>query len=565
MLHRSVTALAEIFFEKGVKNVIISPGSRSAPVTLAFARHAGIQKFVILDERSAGYIGLGMAQVLNRPVGLICTSGTAAINLYPAITEAFYLQIPLIVLTADRPPEWIDQSDGQTIHQEALFRNHIKASFNFPLGADHPDINWHCNRIISEAVNLAMEFPAGPVHINLPFREPLYPVENEKIVPEGSPRKIDQFETSFSIPGAAWKDLGNAWNASSKVLIIGGQQRLNSRLITALNNFSLKFHIPVIGDVISNLHGIQHNLITLQDLFLWTRDTEIQESCQPDLLITFGKSVISKNLKLFLRRFKPEQHWHLQPAGQVPDPFQTLTHQIRIDPLIFFENAFEKFESRKGQNDYLEFWLNQEKLAEHKVQTFFPAKTFSELETVFIILQSLPDHVFLHLANSMPVRWVNYLNRKKTNIEVFANRGTSGIDGCVSAAVGAAIQSRHLNVLITGDMSFFYDRNAFWHLHIPENLRILILNNHGGGIFRMIDGPSRLPELETYFEAHQPLTAESTAKEYGFEYLDCQNGKTLREHLKTFFDPGNKVKILEIQTNGKTNKSIFDQFKSQFY
>lgn len=564
MLHRSVKSLAEIFFQKGIHNIIISPGSRSAPITLALARHPGIHKYVVLDERSAGYIGLGMAQVLDRPVGLVCTSGTAAINLYPAIAEAYYLQIPLIVLTADRPPEWIDQHDGQTIHQESLYQNHIKASFNFPLDEKQPDIIWHTERIVSEAINRSLEFPAGPVHINLPFREPLYPGAAEKSSFKEKTKTIDQFGALYSLPDTTWKALEKTWNDSANIMIIGGQQRLDPRLLASLNDFSSDLHIPVLGDVLSNLHGLGQNLVKLSDLILWSGDKSLLKSCKPDLLITFGKSVISKNLKTFLRQFKAAQHWHLQPAGQVPDPFQSLTHQIPMDASSFFESALKKFEYKNSQKDYLHCWLEQEKQAEDKIHSFLPKEIFSELEAVNIILDSLPDNVYFHLANSMPVRLANYLNKIKRNVEVFSNRGTSGIDGCLSAAVGAAIQSTKMNVLITGDMSFFYDRNAFWHSHIPENLRILILNNHGGGIFRLIDGPSSQPELEIYFETHQPLSAENTAKDYGFEYRLCNNRKCLQNHLRTFYNPDKKVKILEIETDSKTNKTIFDQFKSQF-
>ncbi len=564
MLHRSVETLAEIFFQKGIYNVIIAPGSRSAPLTLAFAKHPGIHKFVILDERSAGYIGLGMAQLLDRPVGLVCTSGTAAVNLYPAITEAFYLQVPLVVLTADRPPEWIDQNDGQTIRQETLYRNHIKASFSLPLNGENPDIIWYTERIVSEAINLSAEFPAGPVHINLPFREPLYPEGPEKSLIRGRPKTIEQFNASYSLLDTSWKELEKTWNDSSKVMIIGGQQKQDPLLMEALNNFSSKFHIPVLGDALSNLHGLKQNLVRLQDLILWSREKELLESFTPDLLITFGKSIISKNLKTFLRQFKAIQHWHLQPGGQVPDTFQSLTHQIHMDASSFFEDALKKFNFKPSQSNYLKRWLEQEERTETMIQSFFPKVTFSELEAVFIILNSLPDDVFLHLANSMPVRLVNYVNGIKRNVEVFSNRGTSGIDGCLSTAVGTAIQSTKMNILITGDMSFFYDRNAFWHSHMPDNLRIIILNNHGGGIFRLIDGPSRQPELEIYFETYQPLSAKYTAMDYGFEYQHCDNQKNLKKNLDTFFSLTKKVKILEIETNSKTNKTIFDQFKSQF-
>lgn len=564
MLHKSVYSLVEIFSQKGIENIIISPGSRSAPLTLAFARHPGFEKFVIPDERSAGYIAMGMAQILEYPVGLVCTSGTAAVNYYPAITEAFFLQIPLLVLTADRPPEWIDQNDGQTIHQESLYKDHIKAFFSLPMDGDHPDIQWHSERMVSEAINLSVEYPAGPVHINLPFREPLYHDSDQRQILQERPRVIHQVTNKYGISDEDWRTLEKTGEKCGKILILGGQRRRNPSLLNILNSLSSELQIPVLGDVISNLHGLGQNLIKFQDLILWSDDPGFLESCQPDLLITFGKSVISKNLKTFLRKFKPLHHWHLQPAGQVPDPFQSLTHLVRTDATTFFRDARKIFNPLKSQADYLHRWLESDKQALTKIHSFFPGETFSELEATYIIMEYLPDDVILHVANSMPIRLVNYLNRIKKNVEVFSNRGTSGIDGCVSTALGSAIQSDKMNLLITGDMAFFYDRNAFWHSQIPDNLCIIILNNHGGGIFRMINGPSQQPELDKYFETHQTLTAENTAKDYNFDYYRCNNRKALNNHLSSFFDWHNRVKILEIVTNGKTNKIIFDQFKSQF-
>ena len=564
MSFKSVATLVEILYRKGSRNVIISPGSRSAPITLAFARHKGFRKLIIPDERSAGYMALGMAQVSGLPVALVCTSGTAAVNLYPALIEAFYLQVPLIVFTADRPPEWIDQLDGQTIHQENLYGNHVKGFYTFPQEDHLPDLQWHGERIISEAFNRAVDLPAGPVHVNMPFREPLYPAHGEGTESVNPLKVIHNMSSVQSPVESTWNELARVWAESGNILVVGGQQRKNEELMAALNGFAGKFDIPVAGDVISNLHGLEMNLITSMDNFLWKQDKNFLESLRPDLLISFGKSVISKNLKLFLRQYKPVQHWHLQSGGYIPDPFQSVTTQIPVDPAFFFRKAIDKFDVMPDRNGYLEQWKRQEQMTAEKLKIFFPADAFSELEASSMVIGYLPDNIFLHLANSMPVRLVNFVGGLKPGMEVFSNRGTSGIDGCVSTAIGTTIQSEKINVLITGDMAFFYDRNAFWHENIPENLHIIMLNNHGGGIFRMIDGPSRLPEFEKYFETHQPLTAKSLAGEYGFDYTFCSDRETLTKSLRTFFTPGKKLKILEIQTDSKTNKTIFDQFKSQF-
>jgi 2-succinyl-5-enolpyruvyl-6-hydroxy-3-cyclohexene-1-carboxylate synthase len=564
MSHKSVATLVEILYRKGSGNVIISPGSRSAPLTLAFARHKGFRKIIIPDERSAGYTALGIAQASGIPVALVCTSGTAAINLYPAVAEAFYLQVPLLVFTADRPPEWIDQHDGQTIHQENLYQNHVKGFYTFPQEDHLTDVVWHGERIISEAFNQSIKYPAGPVHLNMPFREPLYPPPEEKTETRSPFKLIKKMDAVLSLEESSWNELAGIWADSRRILIVGGQQRKDSGLMAALENFSNKYNIPVAGDAISNLHGLGKNLITLMDPVLWKQDKDFLETLKPDLLISFGKSIISKNLKVFLRRFKPDHHWHIQSGGYIPDPFQSITYQVPSDPLPFIRKAMDKFEVIQDRKQYLEILKNYENVAGERVKSFFPANTLSELEACHMIIEQLPDHVFLHLANSMAVRLVNFLGGLKRDVEVFSNRGTSGIDGCVSTAVGTAIHSEKMNVLITGDMAFFYDRNAFWHENVPDNLHIVILNNHGGGIFRMIDGPSGLPEFEKYFETYQPLTAGHLASEFGFDYAECHSRESLKKSLETFFNPGKNLKILEIQTDSKTNKTIFDQFKSQF-
>ncbi len=564
MIIRSVNKIAEIAYYKGLRYVVISPGSRSAPLTLAFARHPGIETIIIGDERSAGYIALGMALSLKKTVGLVCTSGTATINLYPAVTEAYYLSVPLLVLTADRPSEWIDQSDGQTIHQEGLFINHIKGSYTYPTHETHPDSQWHQERLLSEAINLTGDFPSGPVHINIPVREPFYPEKKEKFSYTGAPKIIEKIEPEFTLPESGWHQLKKQWSQADRILIMGGQNRLNPKLNEILNAFCRKFNTPVLSDILSNLAIKPDCQISFQDSFLLTKDGKMLAALKPDLMITFGKSVLSKNLKSFLRKYKPDIHWHIQPGGRIADTFQSLTAHLAIDETTFFREASRQFLPHESTAEYRSIWKDQDRRASKVIKNFFPAEDFSELEAAWIVRNHLPGNSMLHLANSMPVRLMNYFGKPDPAIEIFSNRGTSGIDGCNSVAVGAAIQSEQLNILLTGDMAFFYDRNAFWHSHIPVNLRIIILNNHGGGIFRMIDGSSGLAELEKYFETEQPLTAENTAKDFGFEYHICRTAHEVNKYLPAFFPDGEKAKILEIETSGRKNKEILERLKSEF-
>ncbi len=555
--------IAEIAYKKGIRHIVISPGSRSAPVTLAFARHPGIKTYIIPDERSAGYIALGMSSRLKQAVGIVTTSGTAALNLMPAVAEAYYQHIPILLFTADRPPEWIDQADGQAVHQEGIFGDHIKKTFRFPSDQDFKDINWHAERMVNESINYALEPPQGPVHINIPTREPFYPSAEDVYEFETDPKIIESLKPVYSLDMESWITLRNIWQQCEKILVVGGQNYYNEPLRSNLAYFTRAFQVPIIGDCISNLHCLGKNLVKYHDLILSTHDQKSLPEA-PDLLLTFGNSILSKNLKTFLRKSPPKQHWHIQTAGYVPDTFQSLTSTIPLTPEIFFKEAAHHFSGKTKASEYLNTWLEKGTHADKTIRSFFPQKPFSELEAVFTIMKLLPDHVNLHLANSMPVRLVNLFGIDHPHAEVYSNRGTSGIDGCTGSAVGVSIHSDTLNILITGDMAFFYDRNALWHNNVPTNLRIILLNNHSGGIFQLIDGPSGLPELQQYFMADQKLNARNTANDFEMDYAFCNDTETLNKYLKELFLNSRKAKILEIETDSQINKTIFEHFISQF-
>ena len=567
MILQPINDIAELCARHGVREVILSPGSRCAPLTLAFARHPQITTRTISDERSAAFIALGMAQSLQQPVVLVCTSGTAAYNYAPAVAEAFYQHIPLLVLTADRPPEWIDQLDGQTIKQQNIYGGHAKKSYQLPIEFSHPDAVWHVQRSLNEAINLSREFPAGPVHLNIPLREPFYPAEGEQWKYSSDLQIVESWLPTSSLSPAQWEIVAREWNSYEKKLIVGGQNPRNEILIRQLQQCSKQQKIPVIADVISNLHGIE-NSIKLQDTFLGRADAEEMEELQPDLLITFGQSVISKNLKLFLRKYKPKAHWHLQSAGPVADTFQSLTRILPVEASWFFRElnnriirGEEKFPQQKA---YFKQWQTQQRESSEKADKFFQeSAAWGEFAAIRKCMQQLKGAVNLHLANSTAVRYANFASLKASqdSVKVFSNRGTSGIDGSNSTAVGGALASPELSLLITGDMAFFYDRNALWNNYIPKNLRILVLNNHAGGIFRLIKGPGSQPELEEYFETRQPLKAEATAREFGMEYFHCTKEQEFEKALAAFLSTEGGPKLLEVESDSKTNAEILKNYK----
>ena len=559
-----ITDIAELCARLGIRHFVLSPGSRCAPLTLAVARHPQLQTKIVPDERAAAYIALGMAQALGETVGLICTSGTAAYNYAPAVAEAFYQQVPLLVLTADRPPEWIDQQDGQTLRQQQLYGPHAKASYQLPDTYEHPDLVWHLYRLVNEAINLTQTGPKGPVHINVPLREPFYPKAEESWQYSQDLKIVERLEAEARLPQKLWEQLDGEWAQFDKKLIVAGQGLYSDKLLSALEQTSKQQRIPVVADIISNLHGFRGR-ITKQDSFLMREAAK--KPLQPDLLITFGASVISKNLKLFLRKHKPRAHWHLQAQGPVADTFQSLSRILPVEPAYFFSElnnrGIRATEELPAQKEYYRGWRQEEQLTEKAAANFFAEAAWGEFEVVKRCLEAVPAGTQLHLANSMSVRYANFVGLvpEQKEVQVWANRGTSGIDGCNSTALGGAVAKDALTLLITGDMAFIYDRNALWHDFLPPNLRILVLNNGGGGIFRMIEGPRRQPELEKFFVTQQPFTAESTAREAGLGYSRCHTRAEFVEALPGFLSTTGGAKVLEVISEGMANTEIFNQYK----
>jgi 2-succinyl-5-enolpyruvyl-6-hydroxy-3-cyclohexene-1-carboxylate synthase len=559
--------LAYLCHQMGVTRAIISPGSRSAALTLAFARHPHIQCTVVMDERSAAFIALGMAQQLNKPVALICTSGSAPYNYAPAVAEAFFQQIPLLVLTADRPKEWIHQNDGQTIYQSGIYGKHVKMTVDLSSDYSDPDARWYINRSINEAILTATSEPRGPVHVNIPIREPFYPTHEENFLPSSILRGIVRLNSINTLDTTTWHELLEEWESTDKILIAIGQYQPSEQLGNIFRRIVEDFHVPVVGDVISNLPN--HELsITKQDLFL---TEEGSEKLQPDLLITTGQSFISKNLKLFLRNNPAMKHWHVSEDLHIIDTLQSLTMHIPVAAEYFFPKLFEDVDyQRFVQNDeggqdesYLIDWLTEERRAKRIISGYWQNLTsLSDLTAVLFIVNELPTNCQLHVANSMPIRYVNFLGIDKEGVKVFCNRGTSGIDGCVSTAIGAAMITDQPVFLLVGDVAFFYDRNGFMQESLPANLKIVLLNNAGGTIFRMIDGPAKQPELETYFETKHNFNARRTAEDSNISYFHCSEELVQLTNIWQEFVHSESIALLEIKTNSEYNTTVLKGLKS---
>lgn len=525
--------------QNNIKHIVISPGSRNAPLTIGFASDSFFKPYSIADERCAAFFALGMAQQLKEPVAIVCTSGSALLNYYPAIAEAFYSQIPLIVISADRPTSKIDIGDGQTIRQANVFENHILFNANLQESASVAN-----DTLINNAIHTAV-LKKGPVHINAPFEEPLYDIVSELSV---SPKAIEQpKQESVAIN---WDFLQSSWDKAAKKLILIGVQDQNVIPEHIIQQWNLDPSIVVLTEVTSNIRT-SNFINSIDSLITSFTDAEFK-MLQPDILISIGGMVVSKRIKKFFRSYKPAAHWHVDLL-RAYDTFGALTQHVIATPSTFFS----KMTYGQTASNYQQNILNcYNSLREHQAE-FVKQAPYSDLKVFEAIFNFIPKNSLLHISNSSAIRYAQLIDMPQ-DLEVFCNRGTSGIDGCTSTAIGAAVQTLKPTTLITGDISFLYDSNGLWNKYTPDNFKIIVLNNGGGGIFRILPGHQDTEVFNTYFETEHQHTAEHLAKMYDYEYIKAESQADLAK-LETFFNSPKK-QIIEIFTPTKINNIVLKNY-----
>lgn len=540
-------SIIEIFRVKGIQHIIISPGSRNAPLTIGFANNQNFTCYSIADERCAAFFALGLAQQLQKPVAVVCTSGSALLNYYPAFAEAFYSQIPLVVVSADRPKSKIDIGDGQTIRQTNVFENH--SLFNANLEEQASDEN---DLLINEAINTAI-LKSGPVHINAPFEEPLY----ETVEALSVDFKIMSSTSNNVIFDEPLSTYANDWNQSKKKLILIGTNYPNTIDKAIVDRLAKDASVVVLTETTSNLH--HKNFITNIDTIITPFNHNDFLDFQPDILITFGGMIVSKRIKSFLRKYQPQQHWHIDEL-RAYDTFGCLTKHFEVSPNVFFNSFFSLTNTMESNYNQKLQEVKSHRARKHKA--YLDKIPFSDLKVFEKVLQSIPEKTQLQLSNSSAIRYAQ-LFPIKNSVAVFCNRGTSGIDGSTSTAIGAAVGSKKPTVLITGDIGFLYDSNAFWNNYISKNFKIILINNGGGGIFRILPGHSETPVFNTFFETSHCLTAEHLAKMYGFEYKVASTETSLAKSLDEMYLQNEKPFLLEVFTPTLKNDIILlDYFKN---
>lgn len=538
-------SIIQICLAKGIKNMVISPGSRNAPLTIGFVNNPEFNCYSIADERCAAFFALGMAQQIQKPVAVVCTSGSALLNYYPAFAEAFYSQIPLIVISADRPQSKIDIGDGQTIRQENVFKNHSLYNANLTEEASvENDLK------INKAINKAFT-KKGPVHINAPFEEPLYQTVS-KLDVDVTISAFNKSHHKMAIDEII--EFTNIWNKSKKKLILVGENKPDAIDAAIIESLAKDDSVVVMTETTSNL---QHpSFLNNIDTIITPFTKKEFKNLQPDILVTFGGMVVSKRIKAFLREYKPAHHWHIDTL-RAYDTYGGLTQHFKVNPNQFF-NQFLPF-TIPIKSNYFSTFEQVSVLRGMKHQEYLAKIPFSDFKAFEKIIPSLPEDSMLHLSNSSAIRYAQ-LFAIKPSITVFCNRGTSGIDGSTSTAIGAAVANERPTVLIAGDIGFLYDSNALWNEYTPKNFKIILINNGGGGIFRILPGHEETPTFNKFFETSHCLTAEQLAKMYGFEYSIASDEASLENSLKNLYAQNEKPAILEIFTPTLDNSKILLQY-----
>ena len=558
--HIQCRELVEIMIASGVRNAVISPGSRNAPLIIALAREPRISKWVITDERSAAFVAVGMAQRLLQPVMIVCTSGSALLNYAPAVSEAYYRQIPLIVVSADRPREWIDQNDSQTIRQDSALAAIVKRSYDLPSRCGEGDCNdsrWYANRLLNDAAITATTMPMGPVHINVPLSDPLC---STMPLPANAARIISHLRIHPEIDDCDMKRLANAVATTERVMIVAGFHHPSSALNSALGQLARRSNVAILTETISNLHN--ELFISAIDRTLGAMPGNDAQSYTPQLLITMGGALVSKVVKKFLRRYPATEEWRVGTEHCTIDTMQHLTMRIDSQPEQFFSKLLDYMPASTDapQQGYAHTWHTLADEARQWHARYVEAAPWCDLKAFSMILPSIPGNYSLHLSNGTCIRYAQLFGSTRA-LPCYCNRGTSGIDGSTSTALGSSLiaPDGEVALLITGDMSFGYDLAGITSQYNSNKFKIIVMCNGGGNIFRFLNGTSQLPELERYFEVSRPFKVRAIADAFDLSYFEAHDASSLASALTHFYDCPRQA-ILAVYTPAQENAAILRRY-----
>ena len=507
----NVNILTALLVAHGVRHAVVCPGSRNSPIVHNLNACPEIKCYPVTDERSAGFYALGMAQALQQPVAVCVTSGTALLNLAPAVAEAYYQHVPLVAISADRPSQWIDQLDGQTMPQPDALGRFVKKAVNLPEPRNDEE-HWYCNRLVNEALIETRHQGCGPVHINVPITEPLFDYTVKTLPHE---RKIKLVSAEVTTPTLS--HVGRMFMMAERPMLICGQ--------------------PMNPGLDEAVALVEHD-----------------ERYVPDFVLCIGGAIVSKRLKRFLR--KAREVWTVNATGEVNDTFMNLTQVIQGDGKIIADHVQFLLEDRP--HPFVLMWEQLLKHVREHVERYEPAYSQMAAVKYFESQFTLHSSLFtIHYANSTAIRLANIYALHP----VWCNRGVNGIEGSLSTAAGFSVVSKELVFCVIGDLSFFYDQNALWNRNLRGNLRILLLNNGKGGIFNMLPGLEQSPARDQFVAAEHHTSAEGICRQNDITYLKADNSEAMQQGINTLLNiESERPVLLEVFTDPSEDERVLKDY-----
>ena len=542
---KGVQILISLLKQHNIRHLVISPGTRNTALAHSVETDDFFTCYSIVDERSAGYFALGVAQALDVPVCVSCTAATATCNYLPAMKEAYERGIQLVALTADQDPYGMFHMEDQCIDQVDMFHGYVKCAVDVPMVRDEKDY-WYCNRRINEAFLALDHNGKGPVQINYHMSYGLAEIATFDVAELPKTRKIDRFDLTQDLA-----EVASVLRAKKRILIVGGSDYdVSGNLRKALAEFTERYHSVAICDNFANAYCGHERILnpkTLGDVISFWQVKDLE----PDLILSFG-NVYYSTVKYFLPQYaKTAEHWQIAVDGQINDGFHCLRKVFACRPEAFFE-AMNLLSDGISDGSYAKLWQTRlEKIHEPELgfTNFYAIKTLGE---------QLPEHAVLHTSVLDSIRLSNYVNLPAT-VKCFANIGADGIDGALSAFLGQAETEERLSFLIVGDLSILYDMNALLQ-KIPANVRIMVVNNYAGAEFHKNFGLERIATLDRYVAAGHRVKIETCCIHSQFRYLSARNRDELAQALPQFLTDGDSPVLLEVFTDAPTDAATLKEY-----
>lgn len=550
-----IAAFVAELFSSGITDVVVSPGSRSTPMAMVMAEHPDLKVHIHVDERSAAFFALGIAKATNRPVAILCTSGTAAANYFPAIVEARYSRVPLIVLTADRPHELREVGAPQAIDQIHLYGKHVKWFAEMALPENSDEMIRYARTVCARATAIATGAPSGPVHLNFPFREPLIPKLDENLfqLTERPKGYVKVHNGELTISDEYFKEMAEKLMGKERGIIVCGNLE-DTNFADAVTKLSTSLNYPILADPLSQLRSGEHshdNIIETYDTFL--RNEDAKAFLKPEVVIRFGAMPISKALTIFLKENHEAEQYVIDGGGGWRDPASLSTEMVFCNETLFCEKLLS-FNESKVSSSFIEEWRKVNELTKSNMTQIRDITELSEGRLFYQLADLLPEGSTLFVGNSMPIRDLDsFFHTNGKSIKIMANRGANGIDGTVSTALGAALYADSL-YLVLGDLTFFHDLNGLIAAKLYNiDIHIILVNNNGGGIFSFLPQSEHPKNFELLFGTPLNIEFEHAVRMFNGNFSKIQNWDQFELEMKKSVHQSG-INVYEVATNREKNR-----------